>query len=173
MVSDIEYEEELKNPDNIRIMRIVSNKFKRQLSDDTLENCCLHGLYQCIEKHDDTLGSKFTTSLYYHINFQCMRIAYEQTFRRMRIIYERNKDHIDTGKTGFSYNLTETLVIDEFLAILDEKEREMVRDRYLNCFTFQELARKYNCTAPGAKYIINKAIERMNLEYNKGENQDV
>lgn len=144
-------------------MRIVSNKFKQQLSVDVLENCCLHGLYECIEKHDSTLGSKFTTSLYYHISLQCMRTIYKQANHRINELVD----------VGFSHNTAEALIIEEFLDVLNDREKSMVRDRYLNSLTFSELATKYDCTAPGAKYIINKAIDRMNLEYNKGENQDL
>lgn len=139
-------------------MDIASSKFKHQLTHDILENCCLHALYKCMQTHNPLLANKFTSSLYNHVVWQCMQAISEQ----------RNKS---TNNLLFdlsvAHKMGETLVLNEFLAILDDRDREMVRDRYLNSLTFVELARKYNCTPPGAKFIVSNAIDRMNLVYNK------
>jgi DNA-directed RNA polymerase specialized sigma24 family protein len=152
MITDFEYEEALNDPDNIAVMNSACVCYQR-LGQDTLENCRLHGLYRCLETHDDTLGSKFTSSLFQHVIWQCQQAVNEQ--QRMITGFELTID------PQVRDNSMASVMVDDCLSVLSDRDAEMVRDRYLYSMTLGELAEKYDCSRMGAKFIVEKSLETM------------
>lgn len=156
MITNIEYEESLRNEDNVKIMSSACDHFRTQLDPAVIENCQLHGLYRCLQTHDDTLGNKFTSSLYYHVVKQCMQAVQEH--KRFIAGCGLTIDPVD------HHDELNGLLVEDCLSLLDERDADIVRDRYLYGMTYAELATKYRCSDNGARFIIERSLDFLRSE---------
>ena len=72
-ISDREFEEAYKNPDNRNMIRMVCSSFSNTLSPDILESCGMLALWKCLRSHDEKYGQNFTSSLYRFVRWECIR----------------------------------------------------------------------------------------------------
>jgi DNA-directed RNA polymerase specialized sigma24 family protein len=152
MITDFEYEEALNDPDNIAVMNSACVYYQR-LGPDMLESCRLHGLYRCLETHDNKLGSKFTSSLFQHVVWQCQQALNEQQRMITGLELVIDPQVRDTS--------TASVMVDDCLSVLSDRDAEIVRGRYLYGMTLDELAEKHGCSRMGAKFIVEKSLETM------------
>lgn len=149
-MTDFEYEKALNDQDNIAMMNSACSGYQC-LGPDMLKSCRLHGLYRCLETHDEELGCKFTTSLFQHVVWQCQQALNEQ--ERMITGFELTIDP-EVQNTFIT-----SIVVNDCLSLLSERDAEIVRDRYLCSMTLEELAEKHDCSRAGANFIIKKSLE--------------
>lgn len=156
MISNEVYEAALYDPNNIRIMSSACDAFRGILDTQILDTCKLYGLLECLEKHDDNLGQKFTSSLYQHVMWKCQQAVDEKV--RTKTCCELTIDPIDDDSP------MDTLLVEDCLSLLDEREADMVRDRYIYGLTYAELATKYECSDNGAKFIVERSVNFLRSE---------
>ena len=148
-----EFERKWTDLNNVRIIRAASESYRHLLPPDILENCGLHGLYRCLQTHDDSLGGLFTSSLTYHVIWQCKQAMVEHNRFCSTAL---TVDCVDDAPPPLL-----NIMVEECLDILPERDRAMVVARYLESSSFQEIATQFDCTRSGAKYIIDRSLEKM------------
>ena len=60
-ISNLEYEEALKNEDNIKIINSVCRKYAKRIDREDLHRCKLIALWDAIKKYNPDRGVKFTS----------------------------------------------------------------------------------------------------------------
>ena len=63
------FEEYWKSSDVQNIMNKVANRYKKSIDMDDIESIKMQTLWRCIDKYDESRGTKFTSYLYQQITF--------------------------------------------------------------------------------------------------------
>ena len=151
-VTDEEFETAYNNQDNKNIIKAVTKKYSGRLSEDIQTSCGLHGLWRCIQSHDDSYGRKFTTSLFIHVDWEC----------------KRELTSLNKKKTGCLGDLDEDVACptssvprSEILDSLPEKQKEIMYQRFYENRTLEEIGKKQGYSKEAARQNINKIIAKL------------
>lgn len=137
MASDGEVRAAHADPDNRRLIASVFQKFGVCDPDGSL---ALEVVWKCLRKHDATLG-KFTTSLHRFARWKCLNeLKRKKRWGEPREIQDRGSSH------DFSM-----VYVNDYLDMVGEGEREVLVDRCLEGRTFEEIGRKFGCSATTAR----------------------
>ena len=121
--------------ENTNLIKKATSKFNGSLSEDEKIECGLFGLVECLVKHDDKLGSKFSTSLYMHVNRMCIR--YISTRNKI----ERKHRHLDIETVVLKCcRLNQEVLAKDILGTLNKSDRKLLEQRYIFGKTLAELA---------------------------------
>lgn len=142
---------EYEKPDNIRIIKSVCKFYAKNIPLDQLKQCGLIGLWKCL-KANRSSKVKFTTSLYNHVNWECL-----QEIKTNKSFYTKDFDI-----SSYHSNLYD--LIDYFESIGEEKSK-LLLDRYLNKSKLREIASTLHLTAEGARARIKIALEEFKTKY--------
>ncbi len=157
-VSDEVFEKEYSKPDNKNIIRSVTKKYSSVLSDDMQKTCGMQGLWKCIQNHRDERGSKFTTSLFMHVDWECKREVSSMLSKKHQMSLLGDSD-IEIP------SLTASGETSELLDILPEKQKQLVYQRYYENMTLQEIGEKNGYSKEAARQNINKVIDKLKEIY--------
>ncbi len=158
-VTDEEFEKAYKNPDNKNIIRTVTKKYSNKLSEDCQKSCGMHGLWRCIQKHDDKYGRKFTTSLFLHVDWECKRelgILNRKSFSSF--LGEKDNEVASPSVSGDAMDILDTLT---------ENQKEIMYQRFYENRTLQEIGEKQGYSKEAARQNINKIISRLRENISK------
>ena len=151
-ITDEEFEEALRNKDNIRIIKSVTKKYSGQLSEDTQKSCGLHGLWRCIKNHDDSYGRKFTTSLFMHVDWECKR----------ELCAQNRKPLLSLGESdGQIESPPPNKDVSEILDSLTENQKKIMHQRFFENKTLEEIGKSEGYSKEAARQNINKIILKL------------
>jgi len=148
-VTNEEFEKAYSDQNNKNVIKSVTKKYYNKLSPEIQTSCGLHGLWKCIQNHDEKYGRKFTTSLFMHVGWECKR---EISFMNKKPIILMGDHDCDLSKEYFEMDFP------EILEILNEKQKKIIYQRYYESKTLQEIGKENGYTKEAARQNINKTI---------------
>ena len=151
-VSNEEFEKAYKDPNNKNIIKTVTKKYSGQLSQDCQKSCGMHGLWRCIQNHDDKYGRKFTTSLFIHVDWECKREIGQIKRKQMPCLGECDSEIESMNREEMS---------SEILEPLTEKQREIMYQRFYENRTLEEIGKKQGYSKEAARQNINKILSKL------------
>jgi len=151
-VTNEEFEKSYKNQDNKNIIKAATKRYSNKLSKDAQESCGMHGLWRCIQNHDDSYGRKFTTSLFIHVDWECKREIGIMLRKPLSFLGEGDEEIASPSASGdFS----------EILEPLPEKQKEIMYQRFYENRTLEEIGKKQGYSKEAARQNINKIISKL------------
>ena len=151
-VTDKEFEEAYSNQDNKNIIKAATKKYSNKLSEDAQKTCGMHGLWRCIQNHDDSYGRKFTTSLFIHVDWECKREIGVMNRKAMSSLGENDIDIPSPAVSG-EYS--------EILETLPEKQKKIMYQRFFENKTLEEIGKSEGYSKEAARQNINKIILKL------------
>ena len=151
-VTDKEFEEAYSNQDNKNIIKAATKKYSNKLSEDAQKTCGMHGLWRCIQNHDDSYGRKFTTSLFIHVDWECKREIGVMNRKPMSSLGENDSDIPSPAVSG-EYS--------EILETLPEKQKKIMYQRFFENKTLEEIGKSEGYSKEAARQNINKIILKL------------
>lgn len=154
IITDEEFEKAYQNKDNIKIIKAVTKKYSGQLSEDAQKTCGLHGLWRCIQNHDNSYGRKFTTSLFMHVEWECKRELFSQKKKPLTFLGESDCQIENRHKKEG---------VSEILDCLTDKQKNIIYQRFYENMTLEEIGKKQGYSKEAARQNINKIIEKLRM----------
>lgn len=143
---DKNIENYLKDPNIKGIMNAVSSRFNKSIDADDLSSISNVTLWRCINKYDSTKGAKFTSYLY-----QQLLYAFKNELKKKRVEFSSDKIEM---QIDFS---TKNEVFD-IMESLPHKMKNVLRQRYFDNMTINEIAKANGYSRETARRRLNKAI---------------
>lgn len=151
-VTNEEFEKAYNNQDNKNIIKAATKKYSNRLSQDAQKTCGMHGLWRCIQNHDDKYGRKFTTSLFIHVDWECKRELGLLKRRPLSFLGEYDDDVPSPPASGNCM---------EILDALPEKQKEIMYQRFYENRTLEEIGKKQGYSKEAARQNINKILSKL------------
>lgn len=165
-VSSEEIQNALSNTDNANVIKSVTLQYRNALSFDERRTCGLHALWRTLQKHDPTVPSrrdssrpcnqKFTTSLYRHLHWECLReLKRKRSRHRGPLVTETLTDGLVAPEVARSG-------IEEYVALLpNARQREAIRLRFFHGYTYDELAEYFGKAKETARLLVFRAVKNL------------
>jgi len=125
------------------------SKVYSSLSSDTRNAAGDVALWRCLQSHDPKYGSRFTTSLYRFVQWECKRAMKEQIVTDVTLFGEVKDDN---------ETLAIHMLLDDYLCLLGERDRRIVEAKFLENYTLDEIARTEGLSKQGIKNIVDRSI---------------
>lgn len=164
-ISDSEFNIAFNNQDNQRVIKSVLSKYRYKLDEHTLESCGLSALWKCLQSHDYSFSTKFTSSLWKFTTWECRR----------EIAKVHNKNHnteqsIDPFADLIPDKDIQSYEITDYSSVLSDDEQQALSYRFVDGMTLLEVGQKFGFTREAARLKIKRAIEKIRkLVYNQIE----
>lgn len=149
MVTNQQFEEALKNKDNVRLINFITNKYAKKLDKDIRRECGLIALWRALKKYDPKFGQKFTSSLYRFIHWECRRELAKRDQEDYQIKGNRRRvrdEFVDIDNKEF---------VEHYLDLLPAEDREIIRMHYLEDVSVTNIADKFGWQ----KEVVRKRIK--------------
>jgi RNA polymerase sigma factor (sigma-70 family) len=141
--------EEKWNDSNVRnIMNKVSNRYKNNIDLDDIESIQMNTLWRCIEKYDESRGTKFTSYLYQQLSY-----AFKNKIKKKR--QEFNVDEFDKMDANYGNQME---VID-IVHGLDPDTAKILEQRFYNNMTMKEIGKRNGYSRETARRKLKNAIK--------------
>jgi len=151
------------NLDNQRIIKSVLAKYRKQLDDDTLRTCGMHAIWRCLESHDETYSTKFTSSLWRFVNWECKKEL--QVLARSKF---KPQELTDIAINVDAYN-----IFDDLSNILNEEEVKLIKLRFVEGMTLKEIGKEFGYTKEAARLKLKYTLDQIrSMVYNSTEGKD-
>jgi DNA-directed RNA polymerase specialized sigma24 family protein len=157
-VTNATFEDALTNPNYGRILADVRDKFKGIIPDDELTYRGHMALFRCLQHHEATKGSKFTTMLYQQAMWQCKKAV--RTIRR-----ERRLEPLPTGLPCLRFAYEERAMVRDCIRHLPDEQGRILHEYYFQGLTLREIADVNGYTAATAYNHLRKAEEAFRRMY--------
>ena len=134
----------LENIDYKKIMDSVCGKYSKTIDPDDISSLRLEILWKCLNSFDESRGVKFTTFLYQQLNYAMMN--------QLRI---RRRE-----KNGIPFDICQTPKdnIEVLLSDLNEKQKKILKQRYLDRMTMVEIGKENGYSRETARRAVNSAL---------------
>jgi len=149
---DREFEEALKDEDNIKIINHVCKKYISRISAEDLHRCKLVALWDALRNFDSERKVKFTSFLYNCIDWECKRQLSE--YKKAK----RISTNLSVDGDCEDINICETL---DWIDSLPEKLAIAIKQKFIYGYTVQEIAKKNNYSRETARQYVQKGIEKL------------
>ena len=134
----------LENIDYKKIMDSVCGKYSKTIAPDHISSLRLEILWKCLNSFDESRGVKFTTFLYQQLNYAMMN--------QLRI---RRRE-----KNGIPFDICQIPKdnIEVLLSDLNEKQKKILKQRYLDRMTMVEIGKENGYSRETARRAVNSAL---------------
>ena len=154
------YNDAYYNIDNQKIIKAVLSTYRGRLDEDTLIDCGLNALWRCLQSHKTEFTTKFTTSLWRFVNWECKKEL--QNLARAR--------HKPSELVDISIDSSEYTVFDDIDTCLDDVHSQIVKLRFLEGMTLKEIGNHFGFTKEAARQKLKFALKQIKeLVYNSIE----
>jgi RNA polymerase sigma factor (sigma-70 family) len=145
VITNEEFEQALKNSDNVSIMNSAVSGFRKSIDRDELYRCKLIALWETMQTWKPD-GRKFTSFLYQKVRWECLKVIYHKKREKgVSLVFDvAKKDNDD---------------ISEIIEILPKEFRELVVKRFLHGMTLSEIGTYHKICTETVRRRINKALE--------------
>lgn len=150
-ISNREFEE-ARTPEVRLLLTNLTRHYSNALSSDVLQAVGDMALWRCLQNHDPKYGSNFNTSLYRFVHWECLRAIGEQRPSGMAILGE-----VEIPGESMSIHM----ILDDYLGLLDTRDRRIIEARFLENCTFAEIAQREGFSKQGIKDIVDRSISTM------------
>lgn len=162
------FEEYANNKDIKNIIYAVNSKYP-YIPDDDKSSISLTTLWKCIERYDETRGTKFTSYLYQQLVF-----AYKNELKKKSHIYPvggiKELDCIvppvaisskskrrDTAERKIMHEYAKS-IIEPIIESVSDGHRNILNQRYFHNMTMKEIAKQNGYSRETARRQLKKAI---------------
>ena len=142
------FEEYWKSSDVQNIMNKVANRYKKSIDMDDIESIKMQTLWRCIDKYDESRGTKFTSYLYQQITF-----AFKNKLKKKRM--EFNNDSIEKQDT----NTVNRMEVFDILTGLEPELRDVIDKRFYHNMTMVEIGESNGYSRETARRRLKKALK--------------
>tara|TARA_R100000005_G_scaffold96466_1_gene83621 strand:- start:6001 stop:6477 length:477 start_codon:yes stop_codon:yes gene_type:complete len=142
------FEEYWKSSDVQNIMNKVANRYKKSIDMDDIESIKMQTLWRCIDKYDESRGTKFTSYLYQQITF-----AFKNKLKKKRM--EFNNDSIEKQDT----NTVNKMEVFDILTGLEPELRDVIDKRFYHNMTMVEIGESNGYSRETARRRLKKALK--------------
>jgi RNA polymerase sigma factor (sigma-70 family) len=142
------FEEYWKSSDVQNIMNKVANRYRKSIDMDDIESIKMQTLWRCIDKYDETRGTKFTSYLYQQITF-----AFKNKLKKKRM--EFNNDSIEKQDT----NTGNKMEVFDILTGLEPELRDVIDKRFYHNMTMVEIGKSNGYSRETARRRLKKALK--------------
>ena len=142
------FEEYWKSSDVQNIMNKVANRYKKSIDMDDIESIKMQTLWRCIDKYDESRGTKFTSYLYQQITF-----AFKNKLKKKRM--EFNNDSIEKQDT----NTVNKMEVFDMLTGLEPELRDVIDKRFDHNMTMVEIGESNGYSRETARRRLKKALK--------------
>ena len=151
-VGNDEFDEALKDLNNVKIINKVCSKYARTIPRDELERCKLIALWEAMKAYDPEKGQKFTSFLYNRIDWECKKQLYDINKRKRQRKYNPDLHYIDVKNE---------VDIRDVIQKLHPRYRTVVYQRFFERLTMDEIAKRNNYSRETARRYILHALEKL------------
>ena len=152
MILDEDFDRELKNPNNIRIMSKVCSFYLRMIPSDDIYRCKLVALWKAMVKFNPSGGQKFTSYLYNSIKWECQKELYLiNKFRKGATYDDMLTECVD--KNNFE--------IFDIVEKLPPKLEVVIKQKFFFGLTMEEIGKENNYSRETARRYVKKGIEKL------------
>lgn len=142
------FEEYWKSSDVQNIMNKVANRYKNSIDMDDIESIKMQTLWRCIDKYDESRGTKFTSYLYQQITF-----AFKNKLKKKRM--EFNNDSIEKQ----DINTVNKMEVFDILTGLEPELRDVIDKRFYHNMTMVEIGESNGYSRETARRRLKKALK--------------
>ena len=142
------FEEYWKSSDVQNIMNKVANRYKKSIDMDDIESIKMQTLWRCIDKYDESRGTKFTSYLYQQRTF-----AFKNKLKKKRM--EFNNDSIEKQDT----NTVNKMEVFDILTGLEPELRDVIDKRFYHNMTMVEIGESNGYSRETARRRLKKALK--------------
>lgn len=123
------------------------------LDEETLQQCSDRAIWRCLQSHDDK-RQDIKSSLYRFARWECQRAMSEK--------HKSKIPTVEVVESGYDDDRAlNRMMLEDYLAILNERDRRMVEKRFLQGKTFREIGKEEGLSTQGAIDIINRSVGSM------------
>lgn len=158
-ISNVELEQAIADPENQSMIRRVCSYYTKTLSPETLKACGEAAVWRCLQSHRDDMGQRFTSSLYRFLHWECLR----EVNSLQGHIYKEWIETVDEKQK----EPIESLMLQEYLAILPNDAREIVVARYIENRTLADIGKIHHYSKQGIQNILTRSMKAMQEHANK------
>jgi len=142
------FEEYWNSSDVQNIMNKVANRYRKAIDPDDIESIKMQTLWRCIDKYDETRGTKFTSYLYQQITF-----AFKNKLKKKRMEFNNEVLEKEDSRTK---DRTEVF---DILTGLDPELRDVLDKRFYHNMTMVEIGKSNGYSRETARRRLKKAIK--------------
>lgn len=151
-ICDDEFNRELANINNIKIMNKVCSFYSKIIPREDLHRCKLVALWKAMSKFDKSCGQKFTSYLYNSIKWECQKELY---------IINKSRRGIEYNDDLFSCCDQNDVDISDAIETLPPRLQIAIKQRFFYGFTMEEIGSKNNYSRETARRYVKKGIEKL------------
>jgi len=148
-ISNEEYENALKNNDNLMIMHSAGSCFLNTLDRDEIHRCKLMALWEALKAWRPERGRKFTAFLYQRVCWECLKS-----------IHYQNKHRVVQMET-IDPEIQQATPLHELLDGLSTELKDMMEKRYIHRMTLREIGDEYGYCYETVRKRLQKASKYM------------
>ena len=153
-ISDEQFDEALKNKDNLRIMNSVCSRYRKSIPYDELERCKMVALWQALEAFDPNGGKKFTSFLYTRTDWECKR-------QISAINKKRKSNSLEFHESLYVLANKNSVEIEDIINKLSPKFNKVINQRFFYSMTMEEIAKENNYSRETARLYIIQALDKI------------
>ena len=176
-----EFTKQWDSEDNQRIMNKVANHYSKNLDFDDIESAKMSTLWHCIQKYDESRGSKFTSYLFQQLNF-AMRNLYKQKKKDYNMVQYNNppsdgavesdrgvkwsagsvvQSCAEEGQSDYAVDAKSQQYRDcyDIVTGLDDEDAQIIRQRFYENLTMKEIGVANGYSRETARRRVKRAID--------------
>jgi RNA polymerase sigma factor (sigma-70 family) len=142
----------ISDEDNVKAIAAVASKYKHCMDEWAIENCAIHAAWLCLQKHDPKYNTKFSSSLYNYMQWECKSY--------LRHNYSYVSDY-EQAKLVRARDMTLQYEVTDCLQQLPEAYREILIQYHYYNMTLREIGDRNGYTKTSA----HKKIAKAQLEF--------
>jgi DNA-directed RNA polymerase specialized sigma subunit len=159
VISNEDFDKAYADPDNLRIIRAACEKFSKRLPWDILQNCGARALWRTLQSHDDSYKTKFSTSLYQFVIWEC-----KTSIQTERKLTHPNLLWYDPLEIDCGY---EEVIMNEYIDKLSYDEKDILYKRFYEDKTLEEIGDLKGYSKQAAHRNIQKTLSKLRVMMTK------
>ena len=153
-IGDIEFNEALRDRNNINIMNKVCSKYFTIIPYDEIERCKLISLWSALQKYDPEKGKKFTSFLYSRITWECKKQCYK--IRRDKRCVSYNDSISLSDDVSYKY-----FELEDLIQQLHPRFRIVIKQKFFYRFTMEEIAGINDFSRETARRYVIEGLKKL------------
>jgi RNA polymerase sigma factor (sigma-70 family) len=153
-VSNEEFNKAYADQENLRTIKNACKRFSKRLSWDMLEYCGARALWRALQCHDDSFKTKFSTSLYQFVIWECKTaIESERKLAHPHLLWydplENSAGHI------------EEVIMNECIDKLSYDEKDILYKRFYEEKSLEEIGTEKGYSKQAAHMNIKRILSKL------------
>ena len=151
-IGDEEFDLAWNDINNVKILNKVCSKYSRIIPKDELDRCKLIALWEALKAYDPEKGQKFTSFLYKRADWECKKQLYA---------INKHSKSVEYQEYYGLCNDVELAEIKDLLQKLHPRLRTVIKQRFFDNLTMEEIGKKNNYSRETARRYIISALEKL------------